>query len=57
MASDKTQFDKFKDVARERDADEGEKRWGERLKRIAKAKDVPVPPPRGPLRQKPGKPE
>jgi hypothetical protein len=57
MASDKTQFDKFKDAARERDADEDEKRWEERLKRIAKAKDVPVPPPRGPLRQKPGKPE
>jgi hypothetical protein len=57
MASDKTQFDKFKEAARERDADEDEKRWEERLKRIAKVKDVPVPPPRGPLRQKPGKPE
>jgi hypothetical protein len=33
--------------------DEDEKRWEERLKRIAKAKDVAVPPRPGPLREKP----
>lgn len=36
-------------------ADADEKRWEERLKRVAKHKDVPVPPREGPLRLKPGK--
>ena len=55
VKNDKTQSDKFKQAARELEADEDEKRWEERLKRVAKAKDVPVPTPRGPLRDKPGK--
>jgi hypothetical protein len=38
MASDKTQFDKFKEAARELETDVDEKRWEERLKKIAKAK-------------------
>ncbi|HET7575003.1 MAG TPA: hypothetical protein VFK19_00385 [Sphingomicrobium sp.] len=38
MADTKSQSDKFKDAAREREADEDEKRWEERLKKIAKAK-------------------
>jgi hypothetical protein len=50
-----SQSDKFKEAARELQADEDEGRWEERLKRVAKAKDVPAPPPRGPLREKPKK--
>ena len=34
----KTQIDKFKDLAREVEADEDEARWDERLKKMAKAK-------------------
>jgi hypothetical protein len=34
----KPQSDKFKEAAREHEADEDEKRWEERLKRVAKAK-------------------
>jgi hypothetical protein len=45
--------DKFKEAAREHEVDEDEKRWEERLKRVAK--DVPVPPRPGPLREKPRK--
>lgn len=37
MAS-KTQADKFKEAAREHEADEDETRWEERLKKIAKVK-------------------
>jgi hypothetical protein len=33
-----TQGDKFKEAARELEADEDEKRWEERLKKVAKAK-------------------
>jgi hypothetical protein len=33
-----SQSDKFKEAARELEADEDEKRWEERLKKIAKAK-------------------
>jgi hypothetical protein len=33
-----SQSDKFKDAAREHEADEDEKRWEERLRKIAKAK-------------------
>ena len=38
--------------AREVDADTDDKRR-DRLKRVARAKDVPMPPPKGPLREKP----
>jgi hypothetical protein len=34
----KTQSDKFKEAARELEADEDEKRWEERLKKVAKAR-------------------
>lgn len=37
MADPKTQSDKFKDAARELGADEDEKRWEKRLKKVAKA--------------------
>jgi hypothetical protein len=33
----KTQSDKFKEAAREHEADEDEARWEERLKKVAKA--------------------
>lgn len=36
--SSKSQSDKFKQAARELEADEDEARWNERLKKIAKAK-------------------
>lgn len=38
MTRPQTQSDKFKEAARELEADEDEKHWEERLKRIAKAK-------------------
>ena len=39
MSDDKrSQSDKFKDAARERDADEDEKHWEERLRKVAKPK-------------------
>jgi hypothetical protein len=38
MGTEKSQSDKFKETARELEADEDEKRWEERLKKIAKAK-------------------
>lgn len=38
MTKPKPQSDKFKEAARELEADEDEKHWEERLKRIAKAK-------------------
>jgi len=50
----KTQSDKFKETARDLGADEDERRWEERLKRVAKTKDVPAPP-TDPLRSKPNK--
>jgi hypothetical protein len=34
----KSQSDKFKEAARELEADEDEARWEERLKKVAKAK-------------------
>lgn len=37
-AATPSQSDKFKDAARELDADEDEKRWEERLKKVAKQK-------------------
>jgi hypothetical protein len=44
MTDKPTQSDKFKDAARELEADENEKRWKERLKKVAKQK--PNGPPR-----------
>lgn len=41
---DEKQSDKFKEAARELEADEDEARWEERLKKIAKAANAPVPP-------------
>jgi hypothetical protein len=44
-ASDgKSQFDKFKEAAREALADEDEARWDEKLRTIAKAKPKPEKP-------------
>ncbi|NUQ16867.1 MAG: hypothetical protein HOP95_00180 [Sphingomonas sp.] len=37
-AASKSQSDKFKQAAREHGADEDEKRWEERLRKVAKAK-------------------
>jgi hypothetical protein len=37
-STDKSQSDKFKEAAREHGADEDEKRWEERLKKVAKEK-------------------
>jgi hypothetical protein len=34
----KTQSDKFKDAAKEHGADEDEKRWEERLRKVARTK-------------------
>lgn len=36
--SDKPQSEKFKEAAKEHEADEDECRWEERLKKVAKAK-------------------
>ena len=38
MDSQKTQSDKFVEAARELECDEDEKRWDERLKKVAKGK-------------------
>ena len=38
--SDKSQSDKFKEAARELEADTDEAHWEERLKKVAKAKPV-----------------
>lgn len=38
MTGEKKQSDKFKDAARELGADENEKRWKERLRKVAKPK-------------------
>jgi hypothetical protein len=40
---ERKQSDKFKDAAREHEADEDEKRWEERLKKVAKQKPREVP--------------
>jgi hypothetical protein len=53
--SDKSQSDKFKEAARENEADEDEARWEARLRRVTKGRDARVPPPPGPLREKPEK--
>jgi hypothetical protein len=55
--AEKPRSDKSKEAAPENEADADEARWEERLKRVARAKDVPCPPPPGPLREKPEKPK
>lgn len=42
--SKQSQIDKFKKAARELGCDEDEKRWDERLKKIAKGKPAPEKP-------------
>jgi len=55
---DKSQSDKFKEAARDLEADTDEGRWEERLRRIAKvAKDEPQGEPRKVRKAKPDKPE
>jgi hypothetical protein len=44
MADQKTQIDKFKELARELEADEDEEHWDERLKKVAKGKPEPEKP-------------
>lgn len=44
MPDNKAQIEKFKEVARELEADENETRWDERLKKVAKAKPAPEKP-------------
>ena len=44
MTDDKSQSDKFKQAARELGADEDEKRWEDRLKKVAGHKPVPEKP-------------
>ena len=44
MADKKSQSDKFKQAARELEADEDEARWDERLRKVAKAKPQPEKP-------------
>ncbi len=41
MTPEKPQSEKFKDAARELEADEDEARWEERLRKVAKAKPEP----------------
>lgn len=38
LGTDKSQSDKFKELARELEVDEDEARWDERLKKLAKVK-------------------
>lgn len=38
MTDEKTQAEKFKEAAREHEADEDEARWEERLRKVAKSK-------------------
>ena len=44
MSEQKSQSDKFKDLARELEADEDEARWDERLRKVAKGKPFPDKP-------------
>lgn len=45
MADDpKSQLDKFKQAARDHEADEDEARWDDRLKKVVKAKTAPEKP-------------
>jgi hypothetical protein len=55
-AAGKGQSGKFKEAARELNADEDEARWEERLRRVAKvAKDEPQGEPRKVAKAKPGR--
>jgi hypothetical protein len=54
-AAAKSQSDKFKEAAREHEADEDEKRCEERLKKVAKP--IPLALPRKLLKDKPSKPD
>jgi hypothetical protein len=51
--SERKQSDKFKEAARELEADEDEKRWEERLRRVVRATPDVDAPARNPLRSKP----
>ncbi len=42
--SSESQSDKFKDLARELEADEDEARWEDRMRKVAKAKPEPEKP-------------
>lgn len=42
--NDKSQLDKFKELANAVDADEDETRWDDRLRKLAKAKPKPEEP-------------
>ena len=42
--NDQSQLEKFKQAARELEADEDETRWDERLKKVVKAKPKPEKP-------------
>lgn len=44
MTEPKTQLDKFKELAREVEADEDEARWDERLKKVVEHKPAPERP-------------
>ncbi len=44
VAEPESQIDKFKELARELEADEDEARWDERLRKVAKAKPAPDKP-------------
>ena len=44
MTESKSQIEKFKEAARELEADETETHWDERLKKIANAKPAPEKP-------------
>jgi hypothetical protein len=53
MTGEKTQSGKFKDAAKEYGADEDEKRWEERLRRVARHAEPEEPaPPRDPVVRK-----
>ena len=47
MSDPKSQSDKFKELARELEADEDEQRWDERLKKVAGHKPAPEPKDQG----------
>jgi hypothetical protein len=55
MAHPSSQSEKLKKAARQVEADEDEKRWEERLKRVARVKTLPDPPPHDPVVRKDGK--
>lgn len=43
MTEEKTQSDKFKELAREMEADEDEARWDERLAKVVAHRPAPEP--------------